>query len=141
MTCDECGFESLPNGDRCTERWHLLLALDHSHERPWGPLHGLAFATWTLQHPRSADPRSVERAWGVMDALFVRQIPPPTLFQSMRDARGNLLPGWNAPALPATAPKHFSMTIAALGDFDAAQYEANVWAWARATFDAWRHAA
>lgn len=141
MACDQCGFETLPNGETCEDRWHVLLALDHSHQPPWGPLHGLAFATWTLQHPRRGDPRSVERAWGVLHALFVREIPPAALFQSMRDAKGNVPAGWNAPPLPPTAPTRFGMTIAALGEFDAADYEATLWAWARTTFEGWRRTA
>ena len=137
MTCTECGFAGQAEFATCVEQWHALLALDHSRQAPWGPLHGVAFATWTLQHPHSSRADSVERAFGVLHSLFVEGVPHERLFRLLRDARGRPPEGWNPPALPMAAPKDFSLTIAHLGDMSAAGYEAKLWEWARSTFADW----
>lgn len=138
--CEECGFKTLPNGERCLDRWHALLALDHSHQPPWGPLHGVAFATWTLQHPRSAAPGSLVRALGALHQVFARGMPYAQVFRMLREARGKLPGDWSAPPLPSRIPARFVHTIALLGDFAPDEYESLLWQWSRATYDEWERA-
>jgi hypothetical protein len=119
------------------DRWYALLALDHSHQPPWGPLHGVAFATWTLQHPRAANRASLERAWAALHQIFEGGVAHDALFRTLREARGELPSNWSAPPLPEAIPARFDMNIAALGDFAADDYEVLLWQWSRTTYDAW----
>jgi hypothetical protein len=56
--CPECGAAVSPRS--CDGLFQELLALDHSRQAPWGPLHGIAMACFFLQHssrlPRAARP-------------------------------------------------------------------------------------
>lgn len=137
LTCPECGLAAEDEESTCLARWHLLLALDHSHERPWGPLHGVAFATYTLQHPESVPHASVERSWLVLHRLLVHGDDRGWLFKAIRQTPVPSLEEWNVPPLPVVPPRHFTQTIGALGDFAAAGYEARLLEWARMTLDDW----
>ena len=137
LTCPECGLAAADEESTCLGRWHRLLALDHSHERPWGPLHGVAFATYTLQHPDSVPRASVERSWLLLHRLLEHGDDREWLFKAIRQTPAPSLDEWNVPPLPAVPPHHFTRTIAALGDFDAASYESRLLDWARHTLDDW----
>src|ERR1700684_4063686 len=54
----ECGAPA--SSRSCDDIFQQLLALDHSRQAPWGPLHGVAVACFFLQHssrmPRAARP-------------------------------------------------------------------------------------
>lgn len=124
----------------CLTRWHTLLALDHSHRAPWGPLHGLAFATYMLQHPRSTPPDVLDRCWAVLYRLLELHHTPEHVFHDMRALPKNAaVPG--APPRPAEAPSHFSMTIQDLGSFEEESYEALLYEWSRATLAGWKRSA
>ena len=138
--CPECGAIVEPGADTCTTRWHMLLALDHSHRAPWGPMHGLAFATFMLQHPRSAPSALLDRCWGVLYRLLELHHSPEQVFQDMRALPKNaVVPG--APPRPSSVPSHFGMTIQDLGTFEAESYERLLYEWARATLLGWKTSA
>ena len=138
--CPECGAVVAAGADDCITRWHTLLALDHSHRAPWGPLHGLAFATYMLQHPRSTPPAVLDRCWGVLYRLLELHHTPEQVFEDMRSLpKDALVPG--APPRPRAAPSQFSMTIHHLGAFDAESYGALLHEWARATLLGWKKVA
>jgi hypothetical protein len=46
--CPGCGAPAEP--DSCDELFQVLLALDHSRQDPWGPLHGVSVSCFLLQH-------------------------------------------------------------------------------------------
>lgn len=137
-TCAECGATYATEGDSCATRFDVLLALDHSRRAPWGPLHGLAFAAYALQHPAS-HAVSLERCWLLAYRVTVAGDDPSRLASSLRRTRDETLIAFGSPPLPhGTPPAKFSMTIADLGDFDAADYAVNCRMWARAAVDGWR---
>jgi hypothetical protein len=137
LKCPECGAVVAEGAVDCLTRWHTLLALDHSHRAPWGPLHGLEFATYMLQHPRSTPPDVLDRCWGVLYRLVELQHTPEQVFQDMRLLpKRAAVPG--APPRPAAAPSHFSMTIQDLGSFEEESYETLLYEWARATITEWK---
>lgn len=53
-TCADCG--ALLGTRTCADLFLDLLALDHSRQAPWGPLHAVVTAAFLLQHP--SDPRA-----------------------------------------------------------------------------------
>ncbi|NYV73929.1 DUF5946 family protein [Streptomyces sp. UH6] len=144
--CAECGAPMNPRS--CDELFHALLALDHSRQAPWGPLHGVSVACFLLQHPSRLPSDDGAMAWALLRAYLdggldeVDQLvgqarrgnshrvqSPPS-----RVARDAALPHRSAPR------SGYSVTIedvAVDGTFPAAEFTERVEAWATATVDAW----
>jgi hypothetical protein len=132
--CPECGAE------RCGELFDLLLALDHSWQEPWGPLHGIAAACYFLQHP-SGTPDS-PFYWALLRAYLsggVAELDATTSRFRTQNRRGGLS-AVEAPSRGAR-PDAFERTIADLavdGTFPADGYAERIREWALATADAWQ---
>lgn len=132
--CAECGASYPSPDDGCNARFEQLLALDHSRQLPWGPLHGLAFACFALQHPSQHITSTLERAWLMLYRIVVAGDGPVAVSQGLRKAHGTDA-RWIAPEFPgrAVASPGFGVTIATLADFSAECYAADALRWARAT--------
>lgn len=132
--CPQYGAVYATPDDSCEARWPQRLALDHSRKAPWGPLHALSFATWTLQHADMAAPGSVARSRELLERVTGHGEP---LARVVADFRRRA-PGHASERLlevPARPPR-FEITIADLGDFDRATFEPNLHRWAQATLAA-----
>ncbi|RTL66297.1 MAG: hypothetical protein EKK42_18130 [Pseudonocardiaceae bacterium] len=123
------------------ELYERLLALDHSREPPWGPLHAVVVAAYTLQHNdspvRENDPRlALLRAFvgGGVPALA-------RLTSAHRRANSHRSSGpRDEDATPLTRPASYAVTIADVavdGEFPAEGHEERMRAWAAAVLDAW----
>jgi hypothetical protein len=136
--CPDCGAACQPGEPDCTERFHTLLALDHSRKEPWGPRHALAVAAYSLQHP-SAWPREVlERSWLILYQVLVRGADSLRVTTALRRRPDTLLEEWETPPLaPGPATRSFAMTIRDLGTFPAPEYPTQLDAWCRAAFTGW----
>ena len=136
--CPQCGARHTRAGDSCASRFAELLALDHSRQEPWGPLHGLAFAAYALQHP-AEHAASLERCWLMAYRVTVAGDDPSRLANALRRTKDATLESFDAPPLPhGPAPTRFTTTIADLGEFAAEDYPVQCRTWARAAVDAWR---
>lgn len=138
-SCPQCGATYVAPDDTCEARWQRLLALDHSRQAPWGPLHALSFATWTLQHPDAAAPGSVARCRELLERVIGRGEPLARVAADFR-ARPPAEPSTRSLELPlelSRRPRRFGVTIADLGDFDGATFESVLQRWAQATLEAW----
>ncbi|MEU3372804.1 DUF5946 family protein [Streptomyces sp. NPDC006660] len=65
--CSECGA---PIPHSCDELFHALLALDHSRQAPWGPLHGVSVSCFLLQHPSWLPADDGATAWALLRAYL-----------------------------------------------------------------------
>lgn len=121
--------------------YERLLALDHSREAPWGPLHAVVVAAYTLQHSDSPvdsnDPRLVllrEFVDGGVPALG-------RVTSARRRANSHRSSGPRAEeSRPLARPASYAVTItdvAVHGDFPAEGHEERMRAWAVAVLDAW----
>jgi hypothetical protein len=134
--CSECGASYAAEGDSCSARFERLLALDHSRQEPWGSRHGQAFAAFALQYPAKFA-GSLDHAWAALYRIYVAGDRPSFVFDQLRSRRLEALADWNVPerpSLPVAAP---SVTIAAIGDFDASTYPELLDEWCRAALSAW----
>jgi hypothetical protein len=130
-------------GVRCEERFLRLLALDHSREGPWGPLHGVAVACYRLQHPASLRPGEPAVLLGLLEAYLNGGLEGAhRVEQRLRRANSH---GGHGPepfgGSAFEAPEAFTATIgdvAAGGDFPAEGYAERVRVWADAAVRAWR---
>ncbi len=127
---------------RCRERFDRLLALDHSREAPWGPLHGVAVACYRLGHPGALRRGEPAALLGMLDAFLTGGAAGADRFARHRRRavahRGGPAPSDDA---PVAAPTAFGVSIddvAAGGDFPADGHTERVRAWAEATAAAWR---
>ena len=136
-TCPQCGARYPLKSDSCTSRWHQLLGLDHSRKAPWGPLHALAFATFTLQHSDDVPPQALARCWEIVRRVVEHRESPAAMIPELR-ARGSTKDVPPRRLSADRAPHRFAVTIADLGDFPAETYQADLDRWARATHEAWR---
>ncbi|SDD33193.1 hypothetical protein SAMN05428966_10439 [Massilia sp. PDC64] len=134
--CPECGATYAALDDHCAARFDVLLALDHSHREPWGSRHGQAFAAYALQHP-ATHAASLDRAWLVLRQIYVSGMAPDRVFGALVAARGRIPPGWDVPARAARQVHAPAVTIADLGDFDAATYAGRLDDWCRAALASW----
>jgi hypothetical protein len=118
----------------CDARFEQLLALDHSRQEPWGPLHGLAFACFALQHPSQHITSTLERAWLMLHRIVVAGDKPSDVARGLRRAHGSDA-SWQGAPFPGREahPARFDVTITDLGDFPAERYAADAARWARAT--------
>jgi hypothetical protein len=135
-SCPECGATYSALDDSCAARFETLLALDHSRQEPWGSRHGEAFAAYALQHP-AMHAASLDRAWLVLQQICVKGMAPDRVFGALVAARGKMPPGWEVPARAARPVRAPAITIADLGDFDAATYAGRLDEWCRAALAAW----
>lgn len=134
--CPECGAGYSTVGDSCAARFDMLLALDHSHQEPWGSRHGQAFAAYALQHP-ILHAASLDRAWLVLYQIYIMRVPPAQVFDVLVAARGALPSSLKAPARPTQPVCAPEVTIADLGDFAAETYIERLDAWCRSALVAW----
>ncbi|GIF62102.1 hypothetical protein Ais01nite_01370 [Asanoa ishikariensis] len=145
--CAECGSRQAPLS--CDELFERLLALDHSRQPPWGPLHGVVVSCFFLQHPahRLAPRGRKDAGWAFL--LAYRSGGPAALEAVIHSARrrnshrSHAGPELFHPAVPLPerpAPTSFGTTIADVavdGSFPADGYDQRVSAWASATYAAW----
>jgi len=150
-TCTQCGAQTAEA--TCEELFERLLALDHSRQPPWGPLHGVAVACFFLQHPDHPlaphgrnDPR-----WAVLQAYLAGGQQALNAMIAVvrrrnshrhrrRDDQDRPLFYAARPMPEHPAPTAFGTTIvdvAVDGSFPARGYELRVRAWAEGTFAAW----
>lgn len=61
--CEDCGARL--GNKTCAELFLDLLALDHSRQQPWGPLHGVVTAAFFLQHPSDSRTTPAQQAFGL----------------------------------------------------------------------------
>lgn len=136
--CQQCGAMYDDADDSCAARFSSLLALDHSRREPWGSRHGSAFATYTLQHPADQPRDLLERCWTMLQRIWVAGDDPQFVVRTLRGVENGRPHSWTVPPLPvdATEPRRPRVTIADLGEFDAASYPSQLEAWCRATLEA-----
>jgi len=142
LACPQCGASYPDSSDSCERRFQALLALDHSRAEPWGPLHGLAFACYTLQHPLATVREALERCWIGLYRVVAAGDDPLRVFAALRRASKLSPAEWQVPPLPAPPLPGgpYAVTLAELGDFTAETYAERVAAWARATYQRWAEA-
>jgi hypothetical protein len=133
-TCPRCEATYVLDNDSCEARWQTILALDHSRQSPWGPLHALSFATYTLQHAGSAARGTTARSWELLERVIGRGEP---LDRVVADFRRRGAVGTRLASPVQASPRAFAVTIADLDEFDAATFESDLMRWARATHDTW----
>ncbi|MFE7245983.1 DUF5946 family protein [Streptomyces sp. NPDC057580] len=144
--CAECGAPMNPRS--CDELFHALLALDHSRQAPWGPLHGVSVACFLLQHPSRLPADDGAMAWALLRAYIdggldeVNQLVGQARRGNSHRVKGRPSRVARDAALPhRDAPRsRFSITIedvAVDGTFPSAEFTERVEAWAAATVDAW----
>lgn len=142
--CVECGAPARS----CDELFQALLALDHSRQAPWGPLHGVSVACFLLQHPSRLPAGDGAMAWAILRAYLDGGLDEVNRLVG-RARRGNSHRVQDAHSPDAQdvmppdrdAPRSgFSVTIddvAVDGTFPAAEFAERVGAWAAATVGAW----
>ncbi|MEU1665303.1 DUF5946 family protein [Streptomyces sparsogenes] len=149
-SCAECGA---PLDTRsCDELFRTLLALDHSRQAPWGPLHGVSVPCFLLQHPSRLPADGGAMAWALVHAYLEGGLDEVNRLVG-RACRGNShrakgMPGHDVrdvapPRLDAPRAR-FSVTIqdvAVDGSFPSSEFTDRVKAWAAATVDAWSRGA
>ncbi|WP_255459373.1 MULTISPECIES: DUF5946 family protein [unclassified Nocardiopsis] len=140
-TCAQCGAVS---ETPCEELFQQLLALDHSRQEPWGPLHGVAVACYRLQHPASLTegshvfPLELLRAYVEGGPEAARRMTEHARRANSHRARR---PEHTVTAPRSEAPTGFAFTIAEVavdGGFPADGYPGRVRSWAEATLAGWR---
>jgi hypothetical protein len=154
--CPECGGPAAPRS--CDELFQELLALDHSRQAPWGPLHAVAAACFLLQHPSRLPATARPLHWAMLHAYLrggLAAVAPMTervrRLNSHRGGgrapRAGDYPG--APPFPAGGPpRRYAVTIADValegrspdGGFPADGYADRLRAWAADTVGAWQSA-
>lgn len=139
-TCAQCGAVS---DTPCEELFQRLLALDHSRQEPWGPLHGVAVACYRLQHPASlaegthAFPLELLRTHVADGAGASRKLTERARRTNSHRVRRREN---TTPAARADVPSGFAFTVAEVavdGSFPAGGHPERVRSWARATLAAW----
>jgi hypothetical protein len=148
--CPECG--ALMDPRSCDDLFHALLALDHSRQAPWGPLHGVSVSCFLLQHPSRLSTGDGATSWALLRAYLEGGLDAVNrLTGQARRGNSHRVRGRPSRVVHDAAPPHrdtppslFSVTIedvAVDGTFPAAEFPERVRAWAVATGDAWSHRA
>jgi Family of unknown function (DUF5946) len=114
-----------------------LLALDHSRREPWGSRHGLAFAAYALQHPGRFTAGTLDQSWRILHRVYVAGDEPRRVLRALAGRAPSESTTWDVPPRPSLPAGGPTITIADLGDFDAAEYAALLDAWCRATMAWW----
>lgn len=147
--CRQCG--SRGGEALCEELFDRLLALDHSRQPPWGPLHAVAAACFFLQHPaHRLAPSDRHAGWTLLQSYRTGGIPAVTaLTASARNANSHRYPTDSQrpfaahPPVPLPnrpPPTRFATTIvdvAVDGTFPGDGYIARLQHWTTATLTAW----
>jgi hypothetical protein len=149
--CSECGGPASPRS--CDDLFQELLALDHSRQAPWGPLHAIAVACFLLQHSSRLPGAARSVYWAMLHAYLrggLAAAAPMTerVRQLNSHRRGGRTPQPGdypgAPPFPDTEPpRNYATTIADValdGSFPAAGHEDRVRSWAADTTSAWQAA-
>jgi hypothetical protein len=123
----------------CEEQFDKLLALDHSRVQPWGSRHGLAFATFAMQHPQGRTPAQLAACWVMLYRVWMKGDNRAKLAAAMRERQNRPTAEWDVPDLPPAPPSgaRYDVTIADLGEFDADTYVKKLEDWGRATLKRW----
>jgi len=142
--CEDCSAQL--DTRTCAELFLDLLALDHSRQPPWGPLHGVVTAAYFLQHP--SDPRATpaQEALGLSlihdylqggQAALTAAAKRARAANNHRNATRNTAgrPRGTSATSPSTDPSESVATttihdVAVDGTFPAAGYEDRVRRWA-----------
>jgi hypothetical protein len=149
--CPECGAPASPRS--CDDLFQELLALDHSRQAPWGPLHGIAVACFFLQHSSRLTEAARPLYWTLLHAYLrgglaaaapmaerTRQLNSHR--RGGRSPQPGDYPG--APPFPDTGPpRNYATSIADValdGSFPAPGHEERVRSWAADTTSAWQAA-
>ncbi|MFJ9446447.1 DUF5946 family protein [Kitasatospora sp. NPDC101235] len=144
--CPECGASMDPRS--CDELFHALLALDHSRQAPWGPLHGVSVSCFLLQHPSRLPADDGAMAWALLHTYLeggldeVNQLVGQARRDNSHRVKGGPLRVVRDAPLPHrdASRSRFSVTIqdvAVDGTFPSSAFTERVKAWAAATVDAW----
>jgi hypothetical protein len=136
VQCPDCGAAYTIVADSCGARFNTLLSLDHARQEPWGSRHGQAFAAFSLQHPREFS-TSLDRAWAALYRIYVAGDRPGWVFEQLMNDPRALPAEWSVPLRSAQPIAIPSVTIADLGDFEAATYPSRLDAWCRAALVMW----
>ena len=131
--CKDCGARYENENDSCARRFEQLLALDHSHQEPWGSRHGLAFAVFALQHPSQYGASTRARSLELLERVFLRQEPIQFVIRELRARGRGREERSDAQPPPLVGP--FAYTIADCGSFEAEDYVAHLEKWCRATLN------
>lgn len=125
----------------------MLLALDHSRQAPWGPLHGVSVSCFLLQHPSRLPRSGAVRAWEIVHAYLTDGLSGVTRLtdrarrnNSHRTAAPGLVRPMSSFPPPGAHPVAYDTTIADVaqgGRFPADGFPLRVAAWAEATVTAW----
>lgn len=149
MRCIECGGQGTAG---CAELFDRLLALDHSRQPPWGPLHSVAVACYRLQH-ESALPLVDRTHMLALAHAYVDggELSLRALTDRITRANSHRARTAGRPMLPefadfvalaeVAAPRVFAYTIADValdGGFPADGYAERIRAWAEAALAAWQ---
>ncbi len=143
--CPECGAPMDPRS--CDELFHALLALDHSRQAPWGPLHGVSVSCFLLQHPSRLPTDDGAMAWALLRAYLEGGLDEANrLGGHARRGNSHRVQGEPARVVRDAALPHrdaprsrFSVTIqdvAVDGTFPSSEFTQRVKSWAAATVDA-----
>jgi len=146
--CPECGAPASPRS--CDDLFQELLALDHSRQAPWGPLHGIAVACFFLQHSSRLPAAARPLYWALLHAYLrgglAAAVPMAERARRLNShRRGGRAPEAGdypgAPPFPGTGPPSDYATViadvAVDGSFPAAGHEDRVRSWAADTTSAW----
>jgi hypothetical protein len=138
-TCHQCGASFADAASSCEEQFDKLLALDHSRVQPWGSRHGLAFATFALQHPEGRTPEQLVACWVMLYRVWMKGDNRAKLAAALRERQNLPASEWDVPNVPAAPPPGttYDVTIADLGEFDADTYVRKLEDWGRATLKTW----
>ncbi|MGY2065263.1 DUF5946 family protein [Blastococcus sp. SYSU DS0619] len=140
--CGDCGADI--SSATCSELFLDLLAMDHSRQPPWGPLHGVVVAAFFLQHPSDPQASPSQQAFGLELLHDYLRGGAPRLAGASKRARRDNSHRSSARRSPKSAPevvverpndgRRFTTTlhdVAVNGTFPAAGHEERVHAWAR----------
>ncbi|MGW4463081.1 DUF5946 family protein [Micromonospora sp. NPDC004704] len=147
--CGQCGADG--SQAVCDELFERLLALDHSRQPPWGPLHGVAVACYFLQHPRHPlAPGDPTASLALLHAYLSGGQPAVDAFVAQARRRNSHryrgrddrpAPQIVDPAMAARPASRVFVTrivdVAVDGSFPAPVYPDLVRSWAEATAAAW----
>lgn len=137
-SCPECG--TAWSQATCEENFHQFLYWEQADMEHLGVVHHLMVLSYYLQHPNLYSPYGLEVAKGLLVDFVARSVTPQQIRQ--REA-ANLDSGKRAYKIKATPESHgtyqhpvrWTMRASDVVAGAAANYVANVRAWARSIYD------